>query len=73
MRGKYIKTIMKFQRPIIGNTVLIYNENRSILGELPMDSAFEMLFGDKHKIYCQCKYRNSDGYLEIGKEVEADF
>lgn len=73
MRGKYTKTIMKLQRPIIGDTVLMYNEERKIIGEFPMDSAFEMLFGNRDKIYCQCKYRNSDGYLEIGEEVEADF
>ena len=73
MRGKYANTIMKFQCPIIGDTVLMYNEDESIIGQFPMDNAFEMLFGDKDKIYCQCKYRNSDGYLEIGKEVEACF
>lgn len=73
MPRKYTKTIVKFQKAIIGNTVLMYNKNRSIMGELPMDKSFETLFGDRLKIYCECKYRNSDGYLEIGKEVEADF
>lgn len=71
--AKYTKAIIKFQRAIVGNKVLMYNEDRSILGEQPMDKMFELLFGDRYKIYCECKYRNSDGYLEIGKEVKADF
>ena len=73
MPKKYTKVVMKIQKPIVGNTVLMYNKDHSILGQLPMDSGFEMLFGDRLKIYCECRYRNSDGYLEIGKEVEADF
>ena len=72
--ARYEKVIMKFQKPIIGsNEVLMYNEKRSIIGQLPMDKAFEILFGDRLKIYCECKYRKSDGYLEIGKEVDAGF
>ena len=74
MRGKYTKTVMKFQRPIYGSDlVFMYNKDRSIIGELPMDNVFEFLFGDRYKIYCQCKYRESDGYLEIGKEVKANW
>lgn len=71
--AKYRKTVIKFQKPINGNEVLMYNEDRSIIGQLPMDNMFELLFGERYKIYCECRYRNSDGYLEIGKEVEADF
>ena len=71
---KWTKTIMKFQRPICGDgLVLMYNEDRSIIGELPMDEIFELLFDGRYKIYCQCRYRNEDGYLEIGKEVRGDF
>lgn len=51
----------------------MYNEDRSIIGELPMDKMLELILGDRLKVYCECKYRNSDGYLEIGKEVDADF
>ena len=71
---KYTKCIIKFQRPIAGSGgVFMYNKDRSIMGELPMDDSFEYLFGDRFKMYCECKYRNSDGFLEIGKEVDADF
>ena len=74
MKGRYTKTVIKFQRPIYGSElVLMYNEDRSIMGQLPMDRIFEMLFGDRYKIYCECKFRNSDGYLKIGREVKADF
>jgi hypothetical protein len=71
--AKYIDTVMKFQRPIIGDTVLMYNEDESIMGNLPMDAMFELIFGDRLKIYCRCKYRKSDGYLEIGEEVDANW
>lgn len=71
-KKKWTKTIMKFQRPLYGsNLVLMYNEDRSIQGQQPMDKMFELLFGERYKIYCQCRYRESDGYLEIGKEVKA--
>lgn len=69
-----VKVVIKFQRPIMGgNEVLMYNKDRSIRGQLPMDKAWEFLFGDKYKIYCECIYRSSDGFLKIGKEVNADF
>lgn len=72
--SKYTKTVMKFQKSLFGsNDVLMYNEDRTIMGQLPMDEIFELLFEDKLKIYCECKYRNSDGYLEIGKEVDASW
>ena len=72
--SKYTKTVMKFQKLLFGsNDVLMYNEDRTIMGQLPMDEIFELIFGDKLKVYCECKYRNSDGYLEIGKEVNASW
>ena len=74
MKGKYTKTVMKFQRSISGgDSVLMYNKDRSIRGEQPMDKIFEFLFNGRLKVYCECKFRNSDGYLEIGKEVKADW
>lgn len=74
MKGRYTKTVIKFQRPIWDlGPVLMYNEDHSIMGQLPLDKTFEMLFGDRYKIYCECKFRNSDGYLKIGREIKADF
>lgn len=74
MKGRYTKTVIKFQKPIYGSDlVLMYNEDRSIMGQLPMDKVFKMLFGDRYKIYCECKFRDSDGYLEIGREVKANW
>lgn len=72
MAKRYIKDVFKFQKPMYGDgLVLVYNEDRSIIGHLPMDACFELLFGDQYKIYCECKYRDSDGFLKIGREVEA--
>lgn len=73
MRGKYTNVVMKFQLSLGRDKVLMYNKDRSIMGELPMDKAFELIFGKKKKVYCKCKYRNSDGYLEIGEEVKANW
>lgn len=67
------KTVIKFQRAIIGDTVLMYSKDRKIIGEQPMDKMFEMLFNGRYKVYCLCRYRESDGFLEIGKEVMADW
>ena len=73
-KEKWIRTVIKFQKPVYGSDlVLMYNQDRSIQGQQPMDKMFEMLFGDRYKIYCQCKYREEDGYLKIGREVKADW
>lgn len=73
-KRKWIKTIMKFQRPLYGSDlVLMYNEDRSIMGQQPMDQMFEYIFGDKYKVYCECKYDENSGYLQIGKQVKANW
>lgn len=71
--AKWKKTVIKFQRALIGDSVLMYSKDRKIMGEQPMDKMFEMLFKDRYKMYCECRYRESDGYLEIGAEVMADW
>ena len=67
------KTVIKFQKALIGNMVLMCSKDRKIIGEQPMDKKFELLFKDRYKMYRLCKYRESDGYLEIGQEVMADW
>ena len=67
------KTVIKFQKALIGDTVLMCSRDRKIIGELPMDSVFELLFDGRHKVYCECRFRESDGYLKIGQEVMADW
>ena len=68
-----MKTVIKFQKALIGDTVLMCSRDRKIIGEQPMDKKFELLFGNRYKVYCECKFRESDGYLEIGNEVIADW
>ena len=67
------KTVIKFQKALIGNTVLMISKDRNIIIEEPMDSTYEGLFKGRYKMYRICKYRKSDGFLEIGKEVMADW
>ena len=67
------KVVVKFQKALIGNTVLMYSKDRKIMGEEPMDDAYEVLFNGRYKMYRLCKYRESDGYLLIGAEVMADW
>lgn len=71
--AKWTKTVIKFQKALIGNTVLMHSRDRKIIGEEPMNKAYEMLFKGRYKMYRICKYRESDGYLEIGQEVMADW
>ena len=68
-----IKTVIKFQKALIGDTVLMCSRDRKIIGELPMTKSFELLFDGRYKMYCLCKYRESDGELLIGEEVMADW
>jgi len=70
-KKKWSHTVVKFQRSIGGSMVLMYNKDRSIFGEQPMDEMLELLFDGRNKMYCKCRYRNEDGYLEIGEEVRA--
>ena len=67
------KTVIKFQKALIGNTVLMYSRDKKIIGELPLEEAWEILFNGRYKMYRECKFRESDGYLEIGNEVMADW
>lgn len=67
------KVVVKFQKALIGNTVLMYSRDRKIMGEQPMDKMFELLFGGRYKMYRECNYRESDGKLLIGAEVMADW
>lgn len=70
---KWKKTVIKFQRALIGDSVLMYSKDRKIMGEEPMDKIYEFLFNGRYKMYRECRYRESDGYLEIGAEVMADW
>ena len=67
------KTVIKFQRALIGDTVLMCSKDRKIIMEQPMDKDLEFLFCDRYKMYRECKYRESDGKLLIGAEVMADW
>lgn len=73
-KATWIRTVIKFQKSgYRNNFVQMQNRDRSIRGELPMDGLFEILFGARDKFYCECKYREEDGYLKIGREVKADW
>ncbi len=67
------KTVIKFQKSLIGDTVLMCSRDRKIMGEQPIDKELEFLFCDRYKMYRECKYRESDGKLLIGAEVMADW
>lgn len=67
------KTVIKFQKALIGNTVLMCSRDRKIIGEQSMDKGLEFLFGGRYKMYRECRYRESDGKLLIGAEVMADW
>lgn len=67
MKEKY--TIIKLQKAINNDNVLAYNKDRSIMGEFPITEELRLLFGNRLKIYCKCKYKTG-GLLEIEKEVK---
>ena len=67
------KTVIKFQKSLIGETVLLCSRDRKIIKEVPLDKELEFLFGGRYKMYRECKCRESDGELLIGAEVMADW
>ena len=71
---KYEHVIIKLQRPILGaDTMLAYDKEQKIMGQIPISNEVKALFGDRLKIYCRCRYRNSDGMLFIDEEVDDNF
>lgn len=61
--------IYKFQRPIIGDTALVYNKDRSEQGQIRMTNDLEFLFGERFKIYVVGRLRK-DGNIEIDRVVQ---
>lgn len=63
------KMIVKAQRSVIGqNTVLIYNKDRSVVGELPCEGAIATALGDRDKAYFKA-WIDSEGILHLHGEV----
>ncbi|WP_020615762.1 hypothetical protein [Paenibacillus daejeonensis] len=63
------KIIVKAQRSIMGqNTVLIYNKDRSVSGELPNEGAIETALGDRDKVYFEATVDDA-GLLHLHKEI----
>lgn len=48
---------------------LVYNEDRSVMGEFPLLPEVAELFGDRLKFYADCEV--VDGNLNLDHEVEA--
>lgn len=62
--------IFKVQKPVGGapHPALIYNEDRSILGEVPMTPELTTLMKGSYKIYVK-GYIDDDGMLFIDEKV----
>ncbi len=62
----------KLQRPLMTNgtdpMILIYNEDRSIMAELPVSDEILEIFGEEFKIYHTCRIIDTE--LEIGDPCE---
>ena len=63
--------IFKIQRPIASSSqiLLIYNEDRSVYGNLPMSQELAGLMGTDYKIYVK-GYVDDEGMLYIEEKVE---
>ncbi len=65
--------IVKFQKALLGGTkVLIYDQKKTYLQEIPMTKDLNKLFAGRVKMYRKCSLDKS-GMLHIGKEVNANF
>ncbi len=68
--------VFKFQRPIMTNDpsmpVLIYNEDRSIIGEFPLTKKEQRKVFSKgeYKTYWLCKPNKKTHKLDLIKQVE---
>lgn len=66
------RNIVQIHRSRLWNNVLVFNKDKSILTELPMDSKMERMLHGRCKMYCTC-HRDIAGRLVIGEEVKADW
>lgn len=65
--------VLKFQKPLLGaQQVLIYDEHKTILDQIPLTKSINKLFGKRYKMYRVCKI-DKKGILHIGDEVNASF
>lgn len=65
--------IVKFQKSVFSpGKVLIYNYQRTVLQEIPLTKAINIMFAGRSKMYCECRL-DDDGTLYIGQEVKAKF
>lgn len=66
------RIVLKLQRPLYTNAaipfILVYNEDRSFLCELPMTPELLERFHGKEKIYCFAVIDVKD-QIELGEEV----
>jgi len=60
--------IIKAQRALNADTVLIYDKRRKVSGEIPFDGAIKIAIGDKDKAYFEATIDNS-GTLSLRREV----
>ena len=63
--------VVKINKSLLWNMVLVYNQDKSILEQLPISDEMECKLHGRCKMYCECS-RNK-GQLVIGKEVMADW
>ena len=61
--------IIKLQRALNNNNVLVYNKDRSFMGEQPATEAMLKLFGNKFKIYAKGELCG-DGLFVIDRVVK---
>lgn len=64
--------IFKVQRAIDppDAEVLVYNEDRSIMGQFPMTEELLTWFGDKYKLYIEGVFNESTGRIDLIRVVE---
>jgi len=63
------RDIFKVQKPLLGNEVLIYNKDESILFQTPYTKYWDNFFGDEYKKYIDASI-NEKMNLQIHKETE---
>lgn len=72
MKGMRNRNVVQVRKSPLWNAVLVYNEDKTILEQLPIDREIENKLHGRCKMYCIC-HRDISGGLVIEQEVKGDW
>jgi len=68
VKMKNKKEIFKYQQDFTSSLCLVYNKDRSIMGQFPLDEELENIFNGEMKFYAWATYDDNTGETIIDRK-----